>query len=81
LRSEVLLEKLVTLFRLAEVEGEDLTLNKLYKLFNLQVPLELKELEDLPPRLALTLIHEDPRLRGVVRKAAKAYLREKKVKI
>ena len=66
------------LFELCEVEGEDLTLKSLCSAFGIEVPRELKELEDLPPRIALAIAYTNYDLRPLLREAAFEFLVEKK---
>ena len=65
------------LLELTELEGEDVALKSLCSAFGIEVPRELKGLEDLPPRVALAIAYADRELRPLLREAASEVLREK----
>jgi hypothetical protein len=65
------------LFELCELEGEDLALKSLCSAFGIEVPRELRELKDLPPRIALAIAYMNCDLRPLLREAASEVLREK----
>ena len=65
------------LLELCELEGEDLALKSLCSAFGIEVPRELKGLEDLPPRVALAIAYTDRGLRPLLREVASEVLREK----
>jgi len=65
------------LFKLCELEGEDVVLKSLCSAFGVEVPQELRELKDLPPRIALAIAYRDRNLRPLLREVASEFLREK----
>jgi len=64
------------LLELAEMEGEDVTLKALCSALNVDVPLELRGLEDLPPRVAFAIAYTDRELRPLLKEVASELLRE-----
>ncbi|MEM2214657.1 MAG: hypothetical protein QXD66_07245 [Candidatus Nezhaarchaeales archaeon] len=65
------------IFKLSEVEGEDLPLKHLLSAFNIEVPRELKPYEDLPPRIALSLIYKIEGMRNLLREVSSELIKEK----
>jgi len=65
------------LLMLAEVEGEDVALESLCIAFGVEVPQELRGLEDLPPRVALAHAYARREPRSSLKAAASEVLRWK----
>jgi len=70
-------DKILLIFEIAELEGEDVTLEKLCSAFNVDVPSELKEYANLPPRIALALAYARSEFKDVIKRAAKRFMRDK----
>ncbi|MDH5815707.1 MAG: hypothetical protein QE164_02805 [Candidatus Nezhaarchaeota archaeon] len=65
------------IFKLSEVEGEDLSLKSLLSMLGLEVPKELRPYEDLPPRIALSLIYRTKEMRTLLRDVSSELINEK----
>lgn len=70
-------ETIRALFELCELEGEDVTLESLCSAFGVEIPQELRGLEDLPPRVALAIAYTNHNLRSLLREVASEIMREK----
>ena len=65
------------MFELCELEGEDVVLESLCLAFGVEVPQELRELKDLPPRIALAIAYRGSNLRPLLKEIASEFLKEK----